>query len=180
MQTTDAVTRLIGHAEGGYSNNPNDRGGETIFGIARKYHPSWPGWALVDAGVRVWTPEMARCVADFYEVQFWKPLGCGSMPDVLAYELFEQAVNMGIPRAARNLQEALNLLNRNGQSWPDITVDGKIGPTTQAIIRQVTSKPTGERDLVKVMNALQAEFYLNLVRTQGAQEEFLRGWLNRT
>ena len=37
-----------GH-EGGWSKNPNDRGGETIFGIARKFWPDWVGWSILDS-----------------------------------------------------------------------------------------------------------------------------------
>src|SRR3712207_6059069 len=34
--------------EGWYSKHPADPGGETYRGIARRHHPSWPGWALID------------------------------------------------------------------------------------------------------------------------------------
>ena len=34
--------------EGGYSNDPDDAGGETYKGISRRYHPGWKGWALID------------------------------------------------------------------------------------------------------------------------------------
>lgn len=34
--------------EGGYANNPHDRGGETWRGIARNFWGSWPGWKTVD------------------------------------------------------------------------------------------------------------------------------------
>ena len=34
--------------EGGYVNDPVDRGGETHRGVARKFNPDWKGWALVD------------------------------------------------------------------------------------------------------------------------------------
>ena len=35
--------------EGGYANHPNDRGGETLCGIARRCHPGLVLWKLVDA-----------------------------------------------------------------------------------------------------------------------------------
>ena len=35
--------------EGGYVNDPVDRGGETYRGIARVHHPDWSGWRRVDA-----------------------------------------------------------------------------------------------------------------------------------
>ncbi len=34
--------------EGGYANDPADRGGETFRGISRKNWPRWSGWDLID------------------------------------------------------------------------------------------------------------------------------------
>lgn len=34
--------------EGGYVNDPDDSGGETYRGIARKHNPNWDGWEIVD------------------------------------------------------------------------------------------------------------------------------------
>jgi lysozyme family protein len=34
--------------EGGYVNDPVDRGGETHRGVARKFHPDWSGWKIID------------------------------------------------------------------------------------------------------------------------------------
>ena len=38
--------------EGGYKLHSveGDRGGMTYAGIARNFHPNWPGWAAIDAG----------------------------------------------------------------------------------------------------------------------------------
>jgi lysozyme family protein len=30
--------------------DPRDAGGQTCWGISRRYNPQWTGWALVDAG----------------------------------------------------------------------------------------------------------------------------------
>jgi hypothetical protein len=35
--------------EGPYDNDPTDVGGETYWGIARKYHPDWDGWKIIDS-----------------------------------------------------------------------------------------------------------------------------------
>jgi lysozyme family protein len=35
-------------AEGGYVNNPQDPGGETYKGIARKFNSKWDGWIAID------------------------------------------------------------------------------------------------------------------------------------
>lgn len=34
--------------EGGYINDPDDKGGETYKGISRKYNPDWKGWRIID------------------------------------------------------------------------------------------------------------------------------------
>ena len=33
------------------TNDPRDPGGMTAYGISRRFHPLWPGWALIDEGV---------------------------------------------------------------------------------------------------------------------------------
>ena len=35
-------------AEGGYVNDPDDKGGETYKGISRKANPNWAGWISID------------------------------------------------------------------------------------------------------------------------------------
>ena len=35
--------------EGTYSLDPADPGGETVFGISRRWHPEWTGWATIDS-----------------------------------------------------------------------------------------------------------------------------------
>jgi len=42
-----ALQKTLAH-EGGYSNDPNDMGGETYKGISRASHSVWKGWAIVD------------------------------------------------------------------------------------------------------------------------------------
>lgn len=42
-----AFEQTIAH-EGGYMNDPDDPGGETYKGVARKYWPKWLGWHIID------------------------------------------------------------------------------------------------------------------------------------
>lgn len=80
-----ALSHTLGF-EGGYANDPADRGGETFRGISRISWPKWPGWALIDRARAdgltsapaldrhfADDPEMARLVTDFYRNEFWKP-----------------------------------------------------------------------------------------------------------
>lgn len=98
--------------------DPRDPGGETWSGISRKNHPRWAGWPLIDQakadGVSVTRHrnfERIKALTEkFYEDTFWLPLDCDKLPDGLAYELFEQAVNLGISRTTYYLQLTLNCL----------------------------------------------------------------------
>jgi lysozyme family protein len=42
-----AFEKVLAH-EGGYVNDPDDPGGETYKGIARKMNPGWLGWHIID------------------------------------------------------------------------------------------------------------------------------------
>ena len=42
-----AYKATMGH-EGGYVDDPADKGGETYKGIARRYNPGWGGWKQID------------------------------------------------------------------------------------------------------------------------------------
>jgi lysozyme family protein len=77
--------------EGGYVNDPADRGGETYRGISRKSWPDWAGWALIDqakaAGLRSASAigrhfaddsEMDALVTEFYKNEFWEPFDGGA------------------------------------------------------------------------------------------------------
>ncbi len=175
--------------EGGYVNDPADRGGETYRGIARRFHPDWAGWRIIDrARNRPGFPEslddnatLQRQVAALYRHLYWEPVGGDRLPDSdLAIELMDTAVNMGVRRAARFLQEGLNLLNRNQKSWPDLVVDGWIGDKSISALHKCLRGRGGKGYLLKVLNTLQAERYLDIMRRDPTQERFARGWLNRT
>lgn len=81
--------------EGGYSNDPSDPGGETNFGIAKRYHP--------DVDIKNLTTEKA---AGIYKAEYWDEMGCDLLPfpkDVVA---FEMSVNpgKGVARQAVNAE----------------------------------------------------------------------------
>ncbi len=183
-----ALAQVLEH-EGGYVDDPDDRGGETYRGIARRFHPDWPGWTRIDRAKR--RADFPRCldddrelqaaVAELYRRLYWEPVGGDRLPDeALGIELMDTAVNMGVRRAARFLQEALNLLNRNQRSWPDLVVDGWIGDKSIAALNKCLRGRNGRDWLLKVLNTLQAERYLDIMRRDPSQERFARGWLKRT
>lgn len=177
--------KIVKQNEGGYANNPNDAGGETYKGIARKRHPNWKGWAMVDAqkknpagfkfGLET-DGKLQQAVLDFYKTEFWDALNLDHIQSQsIATELFDTGVNMGTGIAAMFLQQALNATNRNGVNYPDIKEDHQLGPTTIKVLN--AHKRPG--DVLKLINCLQGARYVDICRANPTNEEFMPGWLTR-
>lgn len=165
--------------EGGYNANKNglDKGGETYRGIARNYWPGWKGWEIIDAAKRenksinnLKNKVLDGLVLDFYFDNFWNPLKLPKIDNQeVADELFDTAVNMGLNRSARFLQESLNLLGER------VTVDGRIGEKTIAAANRVDATM-----LVRLLNIFQGQRYVEIVRGDPTQRAHFRSWLSRT
>lgn len=169
--------------ERGYANHPNDTGGETYAGISRVNWPKWQGWVIVDAAKSSpyfpqsldLNPTLQDFVEAFYQKYIWNKNKMDALANqAIATEVFDTAVNMGARIATLFLQEALNLTNKNRQLYPDIVVDGVIGPVTI----NTTNKHPNPKLLHKVLNALQAERYLKILRNNPTQEDFTSSWFN--
>ena len=118
MADFDKALELVLKHEGGYTNDPNDQGGETIFGIARKMNAQWSGWAIVDgkrgqAGFpkSLETDQtLKQAAAVFYKSNYWSPLGGDFITSQhIAESMFDFAVNGGTGTAVRLAQVALKL-----------------------------------------------------------------------
>ncbi|MNT45174.1 putative Peptidoglycan domain protein [compost metagenome] len=86
---------------------------------------------------------------------------------------------MGPGVASTMLQRCLNALNRQGKDYADIRTDGDAGPGTRGALTaflKVRGKE-GEQVLLKGLNALQGERYIELAEKRQANESFLYGWL---
>jgi lysozyme family protein len=180
MIYTESFRKGLAHTlgiEGPESNHPLDPGGQTVCGIARNRHPNWEGWQIIDQGGTV-PNEM---VALFYKVNFWDIINGDRLAALsldVAIEVFDTAVNISPRRAGGILQEGLNLLNRNGQIYPDLLQDGKIGDITIGALKNCI-KAGRLKKLAKLLNHLQAEYYIQLMRKNPEKEEF-SGWFERT
>lgn len=180
-----AFAITLGH-EGGYSNDPLDVGGETYKGVARKANPTWAGWGILD-NFKKDKKNFPKNLDDdsalqfhvkkLYKTSYWDVNKLDSVNDQnIANEAFDTGVNMGTVVAAKYIQEALNLLNRNQKSYPDIKVDGIIGNITLGILN---SHPN-LKAVFKTMNGLQFMKYVEICKNNPSQERFFYGWLNRT
>lgn len=177
--------------EGGYVDDPVDRGGETHRGVARKFNPDWEGWALVDRlkrenpqnfkAVINENVELSLLAKELFRVRYWVPIRGDEIRDQhIANKVFDTGVNQGVARSVRYLQVGLNRLNRNEKDYADIQVDGKFGDRTLATIGEFLELEKGRPDyLLKLLNLMQAAHYLDVMNRDSTQERFARGWLNR-
>jgi len=82
----------------GYVNKANDSGGETKFGIAKKSHPN----------VNIKTLTLEGAMQIFYN-EYWLTGKCDKLKAPLSIAHFDACVNHGTGRAAKFLQEAVNV-----------------------------------------------------------------------
>jgi lysozyme family protein len=170
--------------EGGYANNPADRGGETYKGIARNFWLRWGGWKYVDgvtaqlvkmpnygtSAYFAWVKHLNSKLAEisalqqlvlvFYEATFWKRLG-EINDQTIATWIYDKDVNTG-SMGSKWLQEALG-----------VTVDGAIGPKTIAAANQADSAT-----LLEGMKDHAAAYYLALAQ-KPHQKDFWHSWISR-
>jgi lysozyme family protein len=130
----NAFNRLMGH-EGGYTNDPNDPGGETNWGISKRSYP------YLD--IKNLTREDARLI---YHRDFWNMINADKLFDGVAFQLFDFAVNSGINTAIRYFQRALGVAD-----------DGHWGP-----ISQDAADNTSETDMIMRLNAERLDFMTRL------------------
>lgn len=151
--------------EGGYSNRPNDSGGETYRGISRKNFPKWEGWTIVDATSDKKQLDnnavAAALVVTFYRQNFWVEDAITDQPT--ANKIFDLSVNVGKVHAFKITQIAAG-----------IEADGVWGPKTLAAIN---SHPDGS--LVPLIRIGAENYHKSIVVTHPEDAEFLRGWLAR-
>lgn len=196
MANFETAYKLLSASEGGYSNNPNDTGGETYRGVARNYFPAWSGWTYIDRTkteglhgaphLETLLPDqnarLNQSVRDFYKQNFWNRFRGDDIPDsfqIIAAELLDVSVNCGVHTAVSFLQQALNVLNQNGKFYPDVEIDGVLGNETLGILRVSRQEENDARLLHKVMNILQGYRYIQIMQKNPSQETFARGWLSR-
>lgn len=188
-----AVWRLLG-IEGGHSNDPIDRGGETNLGISLRFlraegQIDLDGDDIADfdldmdgdidgADIRALTRGDAVWL---YHACFWKRLGCDALPAPIGEMVFDQAVNGGAAAAKKLLQRAINAVIASYQlnSIP-VAVDGAIGPRTLQQLDNLIKRPDlGVAAIVRAYRAAAADRYRAIVAADPSQKRFINGWLRR-
>lgn len=128
------IDRVLSH-EGGYSNDPQDPGGETQWGISKRAHP--------DVNIKALTRNQA---IDIYRADYWDKIKGDQLPAGIAFQVLDAAVNHGVRVASRWLQASVG-----------VTADGIIGPATLEAVRRADAAET-----VLLFNATRLEFYTDV------------------
>lgn len=87
-----------GMIDGGYTNDPDDPGGETKWGISKRAYPH----------LDIKNLTLAQA-CDLYDHNYWQLSGCDSLPLPLAAVVFDTAVNCGVGRAKEWLQQTQDI-----------------------------------------------------------------------
>jgi lysozyme family protein len=171
-------TKYVAPFEGGYANDPRDKGGETYKGIARNYNRNWEGWPIIDRykaqmGGKIPTnykfqdSNLDSLVIKRYKQNYWdKFLGDRIKSQDVANIFFDMYVNSGA--AVRLMQEVMRSLGKN------IVVDGAMGEQT---LTALNSLPPA--DVYNRYKEARRQYYYDIVESDPSQEKFLKGWLNR-
>lgn len=147
MSFETAVNRVLEN-EGGYVWNISDPGGETKWGISKRQYPN--------LNIKELTKEDAKKI---YKQDFWDRIDGDELPEDVAFQVFDAAVNHGIGNAIRMLQRAIGVVD-----------DGHFGPLSHAGVRRLAHV-----DLVLRFNAERLNFYTKL----STWPSFGKGWVNR-
>ena len=108
-----AFDRTMKH-EGGYVNDPDDKGGETYMGVARNLHPTCGIWKYVDELTKQGKSRNAinsalkqnttvqNIIMIFYKQKYWDVFEFDKVKrQSIANEIFDDAVNRGVGSATR-------------------------------------------------------------------------------
>ena len=147
---------LVLKHEGGYVNNPKDPGGMTNLGVTKKVWEEYVGHPVDESAMRALGPQD---VASLYKKQYWDRISGDSLPFGVDYATFDMAVNSGVSRAAKTLQQVLG-----------VGADGQVGKATISACEAANAREIATGVCEKRLAFLQS------LPTYGT---FGKGWSNR-
>lgn len=172
MQMFEAL--LVREGGGKVTNDPNDAGGLTRWGWTAKTAAAFG----FDRTVDTMTHDEAIAL---YQQRFWVAPKFDQLyaidPDLAVY-LFDTGVTSGPATGVKFLQRALNVLNNQANTFPDLNADGGLGALTFAALRAYIAVrgPTGLSVLRFMVRSLRSTFFIELAERNSTQETFEYGW----
>ena len=142
--------------EGGFVNNPKDPGGMTNLGVTKAAWESYWKRSSSESEMRSLTPDTVK---PFYKAMYWDKIKGDQLPSGADYAAYDLAVNSGVGRAAKYLQEIAG-----------VTADGVIGPKSLEAIKAC--------DPQELTDAL-CNKRLDFLKRLPTFETFGKGWSRR-
>lgn len=144
--------------EGGFSNNPADPGGRTIYGISERAHPElWKkGTPTLDDAKRL------------YRAKYWDAVHGDQLPPRTAMALFDFTVHSGEGTAGKALQRLVKA-----------PVDGDVGPTTARLAREAAPTTAADRDLAFRLTVERGLFLGRWIAGASSRAQFAPGFMRR-
>ena len=154
---------LILKDEGGFTSDvrddgnklPDGRAGSTNLGVTQANWEAYVGHPVTWNDMKALTREK---VAPFYKRKYWDMVRGDELPNGVDYMAFDFAVNAGVGRSAKLLQQAVG-----------VSQDGAIGPLTLSAIRALPAK-----QLIDRYSDAKEAWYKSLHNAT-----YEKGWLNR-
>lgn len=152
------IATILLHEGSTYTNDPDDAGGPTKFGITLAELTAWRGHPCTADDVRDLTRDEA---ATIYRARYLRPFDM--VPNPLRINVVDFGVNAGVRRATITLQEMVGA-----------TVDGWIGAET---VRLAQARYTTDWNDLYV--GFRLAFYEGLILAKPTQIKFRNGWRSR-
>lgn len=160
-----AIAFVLGK-EGGYVNDPTDKGGETKYGISDKRDGIADGMTDVDGDnkpdIRIKDLTLGQA-SQIYFRDYWYPSYCPDWPDGISLIVFDSAVQHGVKKAISLLQDAAG-----------VAADGIVGAKTRAAVLAADPEWLLTRYLLR-----RARYYAEIIKSNPSQAKYLNGWFNR-
>lgn len=171
QKAVDYVLKVEGW--GTYTDNPEDSGGPTRWGITQaKAREHGYGGDMQnfpeDQALQIYE-------SDYWDVNKLDAIAARYYP--LAEAMFQAGVNCGVRETAGWFQRVLNLMNRENTLYWDLKVDGIIGLVTL----QSFDKLSADDQVTAYVSILlfQGKDYIEITEQKPKNEIFYRGWINR-
>ena len=156
QENWDASFKMVLAHEGGYVNDPRDPGGRTNLGVTQRAWEGYVGNPVDEDFMRKLTPEVVK---PFYKAMYWDKIKGDQLPNGVDYAAYDLAVNSGVGRAAKYLQQIAG-----------VAADGAIGPKSIEAIKACDPEQT--------VQAL-CDMRLDFLKRLPTFETFGKGWSRR-
>jgi len=159
MAKFELYAPILKKLEGGFVNNPNDKGGPTAYGVTlTTFRAYYGGNMTVDDLKNMTDAQWTRIMKVYWDTCKADKINNQSIANIVV----DWNINSGVS-GRKETQRALNL-----------AADGIFGTKT---LSALNSKPQ-KCVFCKIRDARE-KFYLNLAEKTPSQKVFLNGWMNR-